>query len=127
MERVVKYFLFLTIVAAFPEMDLPLQEWKKLVQPYTPECIDQSTQQLLDNFWNHGEVSDNAGFKCALKCIATKLDILSSEGNINISNVQKFHGVTEEVARLCAQTTEVDPCQIIYNLIGCCCRMMTEE
>ncbi|KAF2893903.1 hypothetical protein ILUMI_12269 [Ignelater luminosus] len=98
--------------------------------PYVTECLCQShlNPQILEEYYKHGTLSDDACWKCYIKCILFKLDILSSTGDVNVQRwVDIFEYFERPLAEKCSNYEEPDLCQKAYLMVNCAYEGLSEQ
>ncbi|KAF2892736.1 hypothetical protein ILUMI_13436, partial [Ignelater luminosus] len=98
--------------------------WKGPIAPFITECLCQTHAdlQLLEDFFTSGVLSNDPCFKCMLKCIETKLNILSPSGEVDAeAAVRIYPHLNLQLVKRCSDehAEELDLCQKVYLIEKC--------
>lgn len=77
-------------------------------------------QEVIDDFYNYGEIPEDPCWKCFIKCFVFKLQILSPTGEVDSKKwAQTFHYIDLPLAQKCASIVEPDLCEKAHLLLKC--------
>ncbi|KAF2890164.1 hypothetical protein ILUMI_16009 [Ignelater luminosus] len=95
---------------------------KETIAPYIDECLRQSglNPQIEYEYHKYGRMSEDPCWKCFLKCLAFKLEIVSSTGDVNIQRwIELFPHLNLPLAEKCSSFKEPDLYQKAYLMLKC--------
>lgn len=95
---------------------------KSAVAPYLNECMCQSglKPHLLNGYIKYGEIPEEPCWKCFMRCIAFKLEVFSSTGEVNVQRwVDLFEYFDRSLAEKCSNFQELDLCEKAYLMHKC--------
>ncbi|KAF2886587.1 hypothetical protein ILUMI_19586 [Ignelater luminosus] len=96
--------------------------WKGRIAGIEGECVDKSgvKQELIDEFFKYGTLSDDPCFKCFIQCINFKLGFMNAAGDIDAKSMAKaIDFVDLSIAQKCTGIVEPNPCQKAYLVAKC--------
>lgn len=92
------------------------------VAPFVSECMRQSQlkPQIKEDFEKNGNMSDDPSWKCFLKCLAIKLEVFDSTGEVNVQRwADLFNHLDLPLAEKCSHFQEMDLCEKAYLMYKC--------
>ncbi|KAF2888738.1 hypothetical protein ILUMI_17435, partial [Ignelater luminosus] len=98
--------------------------WKGPVEPFITECLSEThaNPQLVEDFFKNGVLSDDPCFKCALKCVEMKLNVMSPTGEVDAQQaVRIYPHISLQLVQRCADENaqESDLCHKMYLIEKC--------
>ncbi|KAF2902274.1 hypothetical protein ILUMI_03912 [Ignelater luminosus] len=92
-------------------------QWRRTISPFVSECICKTgvKEEIINEFYNDGIMSDDDSWKCFLECVGLKLKVVSSSGEINIKKAADvFSHIDITLAKKCVPIAGPDACQSTY-------------
>lgn len=83
-------------------------------------CQTGAKQVFLDEFYIYGKMPDDPCFKCMIKCVAFKLNVMTPEGDVDVKRWSDlFVYLDLPLAQKCSEIVEPDLCQKGYLMVKC--------
>ncbi|KAF2892737.1 hypothetical protein ILUMI_13437 [Ignelater luminosus] len=99
------------------------KSWKGPEAPFMTECVREThaNPQLLVDFFENGILSDDPYFKCLIKCIQIKLNVMSSSGEVDAqAAVSIYPHLSLQLVQKCTKNlVEPDLCHRTYLIAKC--------
>ncbi|KAF2893902.1 hypothetical protein ILUMI_12268 [Ignelater luminosus] len=119
-------FLLLLVVYGSCTKNLTMSYFRDLSKgaaaPFVNECMCQShlNPQILDDFSKYGKIPHDPCWKCFLKCLGIKLEVLNSTGHVHVQKwADRFEHLDLSLAEKCSDFDVPDLCQKAYLMFNC--------
>lgn len=97
-------------------------QWKAALRPYLTKCMCESgvNPQIVDEFYQHGQMSGDTNWKCNLRCYAFQTAVMNSGGDVDVKRWSNGIYMSDlQLTQKCDNITEPDLCQKDYLMVRC--------